>query len=77
MLAGGVYYRHMKNSVNTEMVAKVMKYREKGLTLRDIAKLLDKDVKTVYRWYDFGTGRKKYISNVPVLDDEGDVDKSA
>jgi transposase-like protein len=67
----------MGNTVNLEMVAKVMKYREKGLTLRDIAKLLEKDVKTVYRWYDFGTGRKKYISHTGKKEDDKGVDKSA
>ena len=77
MLAGDVSYIHMRNTVNQEMVAKVMQYREKGLTLRDIAKLLDKDLKTVYRWYDFGSGRKKYISNTGEKADQEDVDKSA
>ncbi len=39
-----------------EMIEKVKAYHKKGLSFREIAKLLEKDVKNVYRWYQYGVG---------------------
>ena len=38
---------------NEEGVGKVMYYRSKGLSFREIARLLGKDLKTVYRWHSY------------------------
>lgn len=40
-----------------EMVNKVKDFRAKGLSFRQIAKLLEKDVKTVYRWASYSVGK--------------------
>lgn len=40
-----------------EMVKKVKDFRAKGLSFRQIAKLLEKDVKTVYRWASYDVGK--------------------
>ena len=39
------------------MVKRVGKLRGKGLSFRQIAKLIDKDVKTVYRWFLYYSGK--------------------
>lgn len=39
--------------LNVKMVKKAQKYRKKGLSYRDIAKLLDRDVKQVHRWVNY------------------------
>lgn len=36
------------------MVVKVKAYRQKGISFRDIARILDKNVKNVYLWYKYG-----------------------
>lgn len=51
----GVEYERMTKPkkgqpIKMDMVAKVKKYRKMGIKFRDIAKLLDSDVKTVFRW---------------------------
>lgn len=48
---------------NLEKVKTVMKYRraEKGkkpLSFAEIAKVMNSDVKSVYRWYQYGSGKK-------------------
>lgn len=40
-----------------EMVKKVKDLRSKGLSFRQIAKLLERDVKTVYRWASYAVGK--------------------
>lgn len=49
-----------------ENVKKVQKYRKQGLTFRDIAKLLNSPVKSVYRWnkYNVGTYPQDKACNV-------------
>jgi transposase len=42
-----------------EMIDKVKAYHKKGLSFREIAKLLEKDLKNVYRWYQYGVGEIK------------------
>lgn len=49
------------NEVNIE---KVKDLRNKGLTFRQIAKLLDSDLKTVYRWFQY-TQDPNYTSYSP------------
>lgn len=39
---------------NNKMVKEVTKFRKKGLTFRQIAKVLDSDVKIVHWWYRVG-----------------------
>lgn len=44
---------------NKDAVKKVMHYRRmkpKPLSFREIAKLMKSNVKTVYRWYQYGVG---------------------
>lgn len=50
--------------IDTKNVKKVMEYRKKGLTVKEISLLLQRDYKTVYRWYSFGMGSKKYLKRV-------------
>lgn len=42
---------------NQEMIDRVMEYRSKKLSFREIGKLLGKDVNSVYRWYSYGSGK--------------------
>jgi hypothetical protein len=39
------------------MIKKVKEFRSKGLTFRQIAKILEKDVKTIYRWASYSVGK--------------------
>ena len=41
------------------MIKKVKALRKKGLYFRQIAKILEKDVKSVYRWYKYSEGVDK------------------
>lgn len=41
---------------NAEMIKQVKTLRAKGLSFRQIAKLLDKDVKNIYLWYKYDVG---------------------
>jgi hypothetical protein len=36
--------------INAKNVVKVAKYRKQGLSFREIARLLNSNVKSVYRW---------------------------
>lgn len=40
---------------NHEAVKRVAAYRKKNLTFREIARIMKSDVKSVYRWYAYGT----------------------
>lgn len=40
-----------------DKMAKVMEYKSKGLSFRDVAKLLDSDVSLVYRWFKKGVSQ--------------------
>jgi transposase-like protein len=44
----------MKTRKNIEMIKKVKALRKKGLYFRQIARILEKDVKSIYRWYQYG-----------------------
>lgn len=43
------------------MIWKVTSLRRRGLSFREIAKEIGKDVKTVHRWFQYGTGAKKFV----------------
>lgn len=43
--------------IKIKKVLKVQELRKKGLSFRDIAKLENADVKTVYRWYNYDVGK--------------------
>ena len=40
---------------NKEMIEAVKSYRKKGLSFRQISRVLNKDVKSVYRWAQYET----------------------
>jgi len=48
--------------VNEEMVKRVVYYRKKGLSFPEIARVLKKDQKTVYRWWSYSQGSNKYLA---------------
>lgn len=60
----------MSEAPNYEAVEKVKKMRGIGMSFRDIARALNSDVKTVYRWHTYSlrklsTGKvKKTVANV-------------
>ena len=43
-------YTKINGNTRLDKVILTRKYRQKGLTFREIAKMLDSDVKTVFRW---------------------------
>lgn len=45
--------------VDEQMVKKVVKYRKKGLSFREISKLTGKNISNVHRWYNIGIGKLK------------------
>lgn len=51
---------------NQEMIKKVKQYRKKGLSFRQIARVLNKDVKNVYIWYKHSVGNLSTGSNLTV-----------
>lgn len=49
------------NPINISAVNKVRGYREKGLSLREISKIMEKDLKQIQRWNKYvvdNSGRK-------------------
>lgn len=44
--------------MNIKAVKKVKALKKKKLSYRQIAKLLDADVKSIYRWGSYSVGRK-------------------
>jgi len=42
--------------MKVDKVKKVKELRAKGLSFRDISKLVEADVKQVYRWYNYDVG---------------------
>jgi transposase-like protein len=55
---------------NTAAVGKVRAYRSKGLTFREIARVLKADIKTVYRWHGYSLTDDVGSSPVSVGDNE-------
>lgn len=46
-------------------MAKVIENRAKGLTFREIGRLMNKDVRQIYRWYQYGVDfiHKEIVDN--------------
>ena len=40
---------------NKKAILKVKKFKRKGLSFRSIAKIMGKDVKTIFSWHKMGT----------------------
>ncbi len=53
---------------NEVAVGKVRAYREKGLSFREIARLMKADIKSVYRWYRYSLTDSVGSSPVGVVD---------
>ena len=43
-----------------KLIEQAKEYRKKGLSYREIASLMKKDVKTVYEWVNFRVGKTVY-----------------
>lgn len=54
------------NTPDLKMIEKVKELRKKNLSFRQISKVLDKDVKTVYTWFEYGVGKKGKLSTLRV-----------
>ena len=51
---------------NMDMVAIVVRYREDGKSFREIAKILNRDVKVIYRWWKYALEADLVSHNVLV-----------
>jgi DNA-directed RNA polymerase specialized sigma24 family protein len=57
-----ICYYSLMPSMNLKAIERVKELRDsKGLSFREIAKLMDSDVKTVYRWYSYTVGKGKKV----------------
>ena len=60
---------------NIEKIQQVMNFRRNKppIPFAQIAKQMNKDVKTIYRWYQYGSGKKPmrigYLSTDEVIDE--------
>jgi DNA-directed RNA polymerase specialized sigma24 family protein len=45
-------------------IKKFLEYRSKGLTYRDIQKIMGKDLKTLHRWNKYPVGKIQKLSTV-------------
>lgn len=50
-----------KPFIDVKSVELVRVYKKKGLNISEIARVMKKDRKTIYRWYYFSEGNTKYI----------------
>jgi hypothetical protein len=48
-------------AIDIKSVKKVKNYREKGLSFREISKILGADVRQVHRWYTYQTDKEKIM----------------
>jgi DNA invertase Pin-like site-specific DNA recombinase len=54
-------------ALNQDAVKQVLGYRKRGLSFREIAKLMSTDVKQVYRWFSYSVGTYPQKNNKKVL----------
>ncbi len=43
--------------INLKAVKKVRELRDKGLSFRDISKIMERDLKSIFRWYNYQVGK--------------------
>jgi len=51
--------------IDTKQLEQVKKYQEKGLNISEIARVMKKDYKQIYRYVSFLRGDTKYLKRLP------------